>query len=153
MYIFDTNVFSTFQHYYRSRFPSLWEKLDSLVDGNKIYSVRETLRELERFNPSHEVADWVSTHKRIFLMPSEEEIRIVTSIMNNSEYRALVARKKIRNGDPVADPFLIASAKCRNATLVTQEKDEGIRIPKVCRDLEVRCINLETFLDLEELVF
>ncbi len=57
----------------------------------------------------------------------------------------------MRNGDPVADPFLIAAAKDKNALLVTQEKDEGIRIPSVCRDLVVRCINLETFFDIERL--
>lgn len=151
MYIFDTNVFSTFQHYYRSRFPTIWERLDSLVNESKLYSVREALRELEKFNPSKEIAEWIESNKRIFMMPTEDEIRTVTEIMNNPEYRALVARKKIRNGDPVADPFLIAAAKYRNASLVTQEKDEGVRIPKVCRDLGVRCINLERFFDIEGL--
>lgn len=151
MYIFDTNVFSTFQHYYRSRFPTIWERLDSLFNENGLLSVREALRELDRFNPSDDVAEWIKLNKRIFMMPTEDEIRIVTEIMSNPEYRGLIARKKIRNGDPVADPFLIAAAKSRNAILVTQEKDEGIRIPRVCRDLGVQCINLESFLDIERL--
>ncbi len=81
MYIFDTNVFSTFQHYYRSRFPTIWERLDSLVNENALLSVREALRELEKFNPSKEVAEWIASNNRIFLMPTENEIRIVTEIM------------------------------------------------------------------------
>lgn len=104
----------------------------------------------------HEATDFsiiagLFDNNRIFLMPTENEIRIVIEIMNNPEYRGLIARKKIRNGDPVADPFLIAAAKDKNALLVTQEKDEGIRIPRVCRDLGVQCINQESFLDIEGL--
>ena len=124
-----------------------------LVAEGGLYSIREVLRELERYNASEDIAEWVESNKRIFLMPTLDEIRIVTEIMNNTDYRALVARKKIRLGDPVADPFLIAASKSRNAQLVTQEKDEGIRIPRVCRDLNVRCINLKEFLNIEGLRF
>jgi len=153
MYFFDTNVFSTLGYYYRSQFPTIWGRLDALVTEGNLYSVREVLRELERYNASADINSWIKSNKRIFLMPTDAEIRIVTEIMNNTEYRSLVARKKIRKGDPVADPFLIAASKSRNGLLVTQEKDEGMRIPRVCRDLNVRCINLEVFLNIEGLKF
>ena len=131
----------------------MWQRLDELVAAGRLYSVREVQRDLERYNASEDIANWVKSNKRIFLLPTEDEIRIVTEILNNDEYRSLVTRKKIRQGDPVADPFLVAAAKSRNAQLVTQERDEGVRIPRVCRDLGVRCFNLEAFLSIEGLRF
>ncbi len=58
-------------------------------------------------------------------------------------------------GIPVADPFIIAAAKVHKGCVVTQEslKLGGARIPTVCADLKVECIDLEKFLEQEQLKY
>lgn len=48
MYVIDTSVIAALhRNYFRSNFPSLWERLDKMVVGGRFTSVRESLRELE----------------------------------------------------------------------------------------------------------
>jgi len=56
---------------------------------------------------------------------------------------------RILKGKPVADPFLIARAKCLDATLVTQEqfRRNGAKIPNVCEHFKVTWTNLEGFME------
>jgi len=54
MYVFDTSpLISLFENFYRSRFPSLWERFDRLVADGQIVSTREAMREVAdgRVNP------------------------------------------------------------------------------------------------------
>jgi len=65
----------------------------------------------------------------------------------------LVRRSHILKGLPVADPFIVAAAKVYNCLVVTQEsfKKGGARIPTVCEKFEVEYINIEGFLELEDI--
>jgi len=58
-------------------------------------------------------------------------------------------------GWPVADPFIIAAASVHECTVVTEEKfkADGARIPTVCKEFGVDCINVEGFLERERLRF
>lgn len=50
LYVFDTSSLSVLiKHFYESRFPSLWIKIDDLINSGKMISVREARRELEAF--------------------------------------------------------------------------------------------------------
>jgi len=48
----------------------------------------------------------------------------------------------------VADPFLIACAKVRGGTVVTEEgnKPNAAKIPNICGHFRVPCTNVEGFL-------
>ena len=54
------------------------------------------------------------------------------------------------HGTPVADPFVIACAKIRQGTVVTEErlKPHAAKIPNVCQHpgVSVPCIDLEDFM-------
>jgi Domain of unknown function (DUF4411) len=155
MYIFDTNVFWAIGNFYPSRFPTIWAKIDKLAENGALRSVKEVRREIERNCPFDCVEEWVKNNRDLFLPPDEEESKIVAEIFKKEQYRNLVRREKMLKGIPVADPFLIAAAKVHKGCVVTQEslKPGGARIPTVCADLKIECIDLEGFLEREQLKY
>jgi hypothetical protein len=52
-------------------------------------------------------------------------------------------------GVPVADPFVIASAKIREGIVVTEEsrKPNAARIPNVCDYYKLECISFAQYLE------
>lgn len=155
MYIFDTNVFMAIGNFYPSRFPTIWAKIDELAEKGVLMSVKEVRREIERNCPYDCIDEWVKKHHKLFLPPNEEESKVVAEIFKKEQYRNLVRREKMLKGIPVADPFIIAAAKVHKGCVVTQEslKPGGARIPTVCADLKVECIDLEKFLEREQLKY
>lgn len=155
MYVFDTNVFIALGFYYPSRFPTIWDKLSRLVDSGDIVSVKEVKNELELYCSYPHVMEWVVSNKKIFKKPTDRELKIVSEILRDTRFRGLVKLKKILDGKPVADPFVIASASFNEGIIVTEEtfKVNGARIPTVCREIGVECINVEEFLTREEVQY
>jgi len=155
IYIFDTNVFMAMGHFFPSRFPTIWAKIDELAQTKVLRSVKEVRREIEVNCPYDYIEAWVKKHHDIFLPPTEEESKIVSDIFKKEQYRGIVRREKMLKGLPVADPFIIAAAKANKACVVTQEslKPGGARIPTICSDLHVDCIDLEKFLEQQDLKY
>lgn len=155
MYILDKNIFLTLGNYYPKRFPTIWERLNHLVQEKKLWSVKEVKRELDINCPFLYVEEWVTAHKHIFRNPTDGELRIVAEIFKNRHFQTLVKRQNLLKGLPVADPFIVASAKANRSLVVTQEKyaENGVKIPNVCKVFDVEYINMEQFLEKEKLLF
>jgi hypothetical protein len=152
MYVFDTNSLSiVLKHYYPDRFPSLWEKFNKLIAEKKILLVRETYNEIMRLDAKSPLVEWAEMNRALFSEPSAEEMEFVTQIFAVRHFQSLIEKKKILQGKPVADPFVIAKAKIENATLVTEEdfKDNAAKIPNVCKHFKVPYTNLEGFMNRE----
>ena len=155
LYILDTTAFRTLGHYYPLRFPTIWERIDDLAQSGNLRSVREVRRELKSNCPFPHIEDWVKVHRHIFLIPNDQETTIVAQIFRKEQYRGLVKRKNILKGLPVADPFVVAAAKAHGGLVVTQElyKAGGARIPTLCMDMKVECIDVEKFFEYEDLKY
>ena len=155
MYIFDKNVFLTLGSYYASRFPTIWGRIDELAKKGTLCSVREVQREIETNCPYEYVTEWVKQHHDIFFAPTEAELRVVKEIFKKEQYRGFVRKTNIIKGLSVADPFIVAAGVVYGASVVTQEslKHGGARIPTLCQELKVKCINLEGFLESENLMY
>jgi hypothetical protein len=154
MYIFDKNVFLALGHYYPKRFPTIWKRINELADNGTLRSVREVRREIETNCPFEHIADWVSKHHDIFMIPTEAELNIIREIFLKEQYRGLVRRQNIIRGLPVADPFIVAAGKFYGAYVITQESMKiGARIPYLCDEMKIKCKNLEFFLEQEELKY
>jgi len=153
IYVFDTNVFLSLGFYYPKRFPTIWAKIDELADNGSLMSVREVRRELELNCAFEHVNDWINKYRSIFRIATNEECEIVANIFQKEQYRGLVRKNSILKGLPVADPFIVAAAKVNAWCVVSQEsrKSGGARIPNVCSEYAVACINLEDFLQNEGL--
>ncbi len=150
-YVFDTNAFSVlFSSYYKNRFPSLWIKFDRLVISGDITSTREVLEEIN-VSPVPEMVEWASNHKGLFPTPTKEEAIFVRTIFQHEHFQQIIEKKKLLKGGRNADPFIIARAKILKFTVITMEKerDNGAKIPNICRRFDIPCNSLERFMELE----
>lgn len=154
-YVFDTGAFYTLGHYYPSRFPTIWTHINGLVSDGRLWSVREVRRELENNCPFPHIEEWLANNLHVFKKPDAVEMDVVAQIFKIPIFLGLIRRKNILKGLPVADPFVVASAKVHKGTVVTREvlKDNAARIPTVCRHFDVKCMTVEQFLEKEDLKF
>lgn len=123
-------------------FPSLWRKIDELIENGALIASEEVLVELER--KDDEVYRWAQERASMFVPIDGHVQQLVRNILQS--YRRLVDTRRNRSG---ADPFVIALAQIEGCTVVTNELPSSNlskpRIPDVCAALAIRCIS---FLDL-----
>jgi hypothetical protein len=155
VYILDTNAFYTLGNYYLSRFPTIWKQIDELVREGRFRSVKEVRNEIEHNCPFEHIERWVHTNRHIFWKPRQKEMELVAEIFRNRQFIGLIRRSQILRGLPVADPFIVAAAKIHDGTVVTQESDKAhaARIPRVCKEFNIACINMEQFLEKEDIKY
>ena len=154
IYVFDSSpLIDLFRHFYPQRFPSLWANFKTLVSAKKIISVREVFNEVK----GHEdrLAEWAKIHRDFFLQPASDELGFVSEIFKVTHFQTLIKKKERLQGNPVADPFVIAKAKALEGCVVTQEKlkDNAAKIPNVCEHFNIPCIDLEGFMEKENWKF
>jgi len=74
---------------------------------------------------------------------------------SSQTFQSLVGEQQRLKGTPVADPFVIACAKIREGTVVTEEqmKPHAAKIPNVCDHFNIPCVNLEDFMKQQKWSF
>lgn len=154
IYVFDSSpLIVLFKYFYLERFPSLWEKFDSMVSAQQIISVREVRNEL--IGQEDRLSAWVKKNKEIFYKPTMDEYNFVKEVFVIEHFQTLIKEKERFVGKPVADPFVIAKAKVGAGCVVTEEshKKNAAKIPNVCSHFDIPCVNLETFMEKENWTF
>ena len=131
-------------------FPTLWRNVETLIDRGLLISHKEVLKEVSIMDDS--LKKWAKKQKKLFKELDEKQMEIVKEILK--KYPTLA---KSDNETAAADPFIIALAvelgndpqKTLSQTLkghiiVTEEKLRGnkIKIPFVCKDYNIECINI-----------
>lgn len=131
-------------------FPNLWKKVEELISKGLLISPEEVRKELLVLDDSLKV--WVSKQKKLFKPLTLKQIEIVKEILKKHPSLAEV-EKEI----PAADPFVIALAidlendsqktlipVVKGKIIVTEERLRGnrIRIPYVCKDYNISCLNI-----------
>jgi Domain of unknown function (DUF4411) len=126
----------------------LWEQLDQLITEGRLVSSTLVLRECSK-QRSEELHGWLKPREAMFVTPDETVQGQVDHIVN--AYTALVAAGKEKFQ---ADPFVIAQAKIKCYTVITEETGIGNlgKIPGVCAAMKVECINLMQLIDEEDWV-
>ena len=155
IYVFDTSSLRSLQHFYPSVFRSIWDGLDVLIQQKNLISTREVWNEIERQNVSADVLAWAKQNKQIFTTPSAAELQFVAQIFQIKHFQNLIGEQQRLKGTPVADPFVIACAKIKGGTVVTEEqlKPQAAKIPNVCAHFNVPCIDLEKFMQQQAWAF
>lgn len=151
VYVFDASSFIVLGHYFPERFPSFWRNLGDFVSQGKVISVKEVYNELSRKAGKLHLQEWVKANRGLFIPPSKDETLFVSQIFSVPHFQQLVGQKQTLKGTPVADPFVVASAKIRKGCVVTEEEERpnAAKIPNVCKYFEVECANLEGFMERE----
>lgn len=131
-------------------FPNLWKKVEELIDKGLLISHKEVLKEISKMDDFLKL--WAQKQKKLFRELDEEQIKIVKEILK--KYPSLA---KPDNESGGADAFVIALAiqvssnpqkklfdKIKSHIIVTEERIRGdrVRIPFVCKDYNIECINI-----------
>ena len=141
VYCVDTSALldGWIRYYPPDVFPALWSHLEKMIAQGELISPDEVLSELAQKDDG--VHDWAKSNGGLFI-PLDSEIQAATSEIL-SRFPRLVGAMRDRNR---ADPFVIALAKVKVATVVTGEKNVGVtqrpRIPNVCDHFSIRHITL-----------
>ena len=153
IYVFDSSaLMHLFDYYYESRFPTLWKRFYQFVESGQIVSVREVKNEIYgHHNKERRINQWAKQSSELFTTPTLEEMQFVQEIFEVEHFQVIISRKNLLRGKPVADPFVIAKAKVINGTVVTNEANKlhGAKIPNICEHFNVKCANLEKFMEVE----
>ncbi|MBM6582989.1 DUF4411 family protein [Microvirga sp. BT689] len=127
------------ERYPPENFPKFWDYLERLIAEGRVRAPLAVLDETEK--KSKDLHAWLRQRPELFI-DYEEEIQLeVRNIL--AGYPRLVMEKKQRFA---ADSFIIATAKVRGLTIVTEEKPANSlnrpNIPDVCRDMRLEWISL-----------
>ena len=150
IYVVDTCVFKhMLNHIYFDAFSDMWNQLDYMFANDVVSSVKEVYNELVlQFSKNTDQLAWINKNRAYFHPPTLTETHIVKLIFQNQHYQQSIPQRSLLNGNPVADPFLVARAKALSATLVTREigKDNSAKIPTICDAFCVQYIGENEFI-------
>lgn len=152
-YIMDANVFIT-AHRQRYPFdvaPSFWEQLVGKA-ADKILIIEEVQGEILKGKDL--LADWYSSQSSNFTVlriPDQEVIgayrKIINSVNDNERYTQS-AKDEFAS---IADSWLCVYALAYGSTIVTLETYQAgvknrVKIPNVCKEFDIRYIDLLQFM-------
>jgi len=155
MYLLDANTYIQAKNfYYQLGFcPAYWNFLDQQFETGMLASIKNVYDELS--DTGDDLAEWVKDRKEHFHPITSQKVQeqyIV--IVNHIEALPNKSRASVNAFLDSADPWLIATAALTGEIVVTQEKlvasnSHKIKIPNICKDFNVQCIN--TFNMLKDL--
>jgi hypothetical protein len=149
VFVFDTCSLIRLNLFNKTVFSSLWINFNALVQDGSVTSTREVLSEVE--GRDDEVHSWCRENNALFSTPSANEVMIVGQILSIPKVLGTLPRQNLLSSRPYADPYIIARARALNGTVVTEEKHKpnSSKIPTICADLGVDCVNLDGFMILQ----
>lgn len=145
IYCIDANVLiQAWQKYYSPKFcPDYWIILNELGLQKRIFIPESVYEEITR--TEDDLSKWLKKSDIPIRKIDEQVTKCLQSIFaQNPLHKNLV--DNIR-GRSLADPWVIAHAINEKATVVTKEEmvtainSKRIKIPNVCENMKVRCIN------------
>lgn len=152
-YIIDSSVFirrSLEEEYDEEAFPFHWKNFDMLVREGVIVFIGEVKEELIT-NEDDFFLDWTIENQHMFYSFDDSD-----TIPFLLELYSMFPNWYEENEDK-ADLYLVAFAKSKGLTLVTQEsmnlnaeKDENYKIPTVCHKMGAKCIMKSSDIDYED---
>lgn len=156
IYILDTNILSDLIINKSSHkiYENLWLPLEMMIENGEVQSVREVYNELDvqiLKSGKNYNKQWILDRKRIFVKPDNTECILIKKIFKDiPKLKDGIKPARFKDGGPTADAFLIASAKVRNAILVSAEeyKPNSEKIPCICRTLGVKFMSRDNFYEL-----
>lgn len=139
-YVIDTCSLTKMRHTYPNDvFPTAWDKLTELSQSGTLISAEDVLEELSAFDD--EVLHWAENQIDFFHPLDSDVQKIASGVLAN--HPGLLDLKKNKSS---GDPFIVATAMYKKCILVTEEKPSNSptrpKIPNVCKDIGIECINI-----------
>jgi hypothetical protein len=150
-YCLDANVLiQAWQKYYSPKFfPDYWKMLNHFGSIGRVFISEMVYDEIVR--TEDDLAEWLKNSKIKVLKIDEPVTKCLQAIYaKNPLHINLVDNTKARS---LADPWVIAHAMNEKATIVTKEEkvtalnSTKVKIPNVCENMSIRCINDFQFIE------
>ena len=144
-YCLDSNFFiQAWNKYYSPEIcKDYWEIIEQLAKAGRIIVPEMVYSEIE--NKDDSIKDWLSGRSFMISKIDESVQKCLIAIYDaDPSHKRLVDSTKQRS---IADPWVIAHALAKDSTVVTKEdlnsnpNSSRIKIPNVCRNMGIRCIN------------
>ena len=128
-------------------FPSVWEKIEDLINKDLLVAPKEVLNEINEGDDK--LAKWAKKQNKLFKYPTNKQIDIVREILN--KFPSLVKENRKYDADPWVIALAVELATSTQKTLisikrivVTEEKIRGnkVKIPFVCQKYEIESIDI-----------
>ena len=128
-------------------FPSVWKKIEDLVNKELLVAPKEVLNEINEGDDK--LAKWAKKQSKLFREPTKEQINIVKKIL--AEFPSLIKENSKYDADPWVIALAVELTTSSQKTLapikrivVTEEKLRGnkIKIPYVCQKYEIESIDV-----------
>lgn len=161
-YVIDTSCFAQGRdYYYPGIFEGFWECMDDAADRRIISSVDEVRAELQEYEGGQDhLLGWMERHAGIFTKPTRFEHEKIVEMVRRFGKKAIWKMNPRRMTDrsgrnkASADALIIAKAQVSKSAVVTCERGEfpiqkgqkNIKIPQICRDLGVECMDFHEFM-------
>lgn len=124
-------------------FPTVWENIESMIDGGAIRAIDLVRDELAAREDS--VHAWARQRSHLFTALTQDVQTAVRDVL--AQHERIIGIGSGRSG---ADPFVIALARVHDGTVVTEETPSRNltkpKIPDVCLAMGVRQLNLLGFI-------
>lgn len=112
--------------------PSLWVNIDAVAQEGRLFISDMVLEEL--YERDDELASWCDEREPFLCQPSDDAVQEVLREVINAHPNLGAT---IPGGKNFADPYVIAAAHVRSATVISHENRtgnlNGPKIPDVCR--------------------
>ena len=141
-------IFSDNSPFSKTVMTGLWDRILEQIAKERIISHKEVHLEIKTDGiRGLELFDWAQANKHVFKDHDWDDESAVIKLMS-PRYSAFVDGDK--SSAEHADPWLVAQAKCRGLTVITQENRsnsphiERYKIPNICADplFGVDCLDL-----------
>ena len=155
-YSIDTSaILNGYNRYYPPDvFPTLWEKIESLIKNGDLKATEMVLEELKR--KKDDAYKWAKQQEKGLFAPVDEDVKSIVSTIRKDYYDT---KDEKNSKEDMADPFVIALAKKHGATVISGEKPQpqgkkkNPTIPLICKNLRVKYINFLELIRTEQWSF
>lgn len=133
----------------RDIFVGIWESLNEGIDKGEVIGPESVQEELSDTNETS-LTRWLSDHASMFVPLESGQLGALTEIVRRYPAYANSPRN-------LADPAVIALAKADDLTVlssetrVTQQSARNPKIPNVCEDFSVPCLDIQGYCRAEKI--
>jgi len=140
IYCIDTSSLINLKPFRKDVFPTIWNKLEDLVQNEELIAPIEVYGEIEAGKDY--IYDWCKSNKSMFKDIDECQIQKLAEV--RLKYDKTYWQNEI-NKPKWADPWVIALCICEEAIIVADEKNTGNRIPMISSTFGLKCLELIDF--------
>lgn len=140
VYCIDTSSLINLKPYRRDVFPTIWEKLESMIKTEELISPLEVYEEIKV--GQDKIYEWCKHNKKMFRDIDDcqrQKFQDVEKQYNKNYWENEINKQRW------ADPWVIALSICEKAIIVADEKKTLNRIPVISDTFRIKCLDLLDF--------